>query len=176
MLAAMTEVDVANVQEGQEFLIIPDLVKMGALLSQQRKGVLRERQHLKQAYEGVLNHSKQILVNKGALKPEIKAMPPNDLSGINVDMATAQPPMNEPDRKEPALPVASNSIYQSQEMLKNLNLSDPLGLKSPSSSTSPRKKKITRQDFANSESGLKKGEVDENDPLSQLDPLWSMKK
>ena len=182
MLAAMSEVDVANVQDEQEFLIIPDLVKMGALLSQQRKGVLRERQHLKQAYEGVLDHSKQILINKGVMKPEIKAPPASttsDLSDIHVEVGGSLPPSEEIQEPQLTLDVkeaaASDSIFQSQDMLKNLNLSDPLGLKSPGSGTSPRKKKITKQDFANAESGLKT-DVDKDDPLSQLDPLWSMKK
>jgi hypothetical protein len=61
--------------------------------------------------------------------------------------------------------------------LSDLNLSDPLGLMT--SSDSPHKKRITKQDFLNaSNSSLSKignTSIDGNDPLSQLDPLWSMK-
>jgi hypothetical protein len=40
---------------------------------------------------------------------------------------------------------------------------------------SPRRKKITKQDFLNKHSGMLKPESDPADPLSQLDPLWSLK-
>ena len=43
----------SKISGGQDnFNIVPDLVKMAALMCQQRKGMLRERHHLKQAYEG----------------------------------------------------------------------------------------------------------------------------
>ena len=45
--------------------------KMAALMCEQRKGVLRERGHLKLTLEGVLYHAKHILVNKGVLKREL---------------------------------------------------------------------------------------------------------
>ena len=51
------------------FKIFPDLVKMAALMAQQRKGILRERHHFKNAYEGMIMHSRSILIKKGVLKP-----------------------------------------------------------------------------------------------------------
>ncbi len=46
-------------------------------------------------------------------------------------------------------------------------------------SRSPRRKKITKQDFLNADknknSGILKSENNPDDPLSQLDPLWSLK-
>ena len=75
--------------------------------------------------------------------------------------------------------AASN--FFSSELLTNtlsdLNLSDPLSL--TTSSNSPHRKRITKQDFLNASnssiSNLGKGASDDADPLSQLDPLWSMK-
>jgi len=52
---------------------------------------------------------------------------------------------------------------------------DPMG-KGTDGNHSPQKKKITKQDFLNKGStGLMKNEANADDPLSQLDPLWSLK-
>jgi len=170
MTAAMSEVDLP-VQDDES--LVPDLVKMGALMCRQRKGILRERMHLKQAYEGVLNHAKHVLTNKQVLTPDLSKTP----SGGQVDFSVA--PSVAGLEQQP--PLASNAMFQSSEMLASLNLSDPLGLNSPASNSrnSPNKKKITKQDFLNaadskSEDLQKKNEASD-DPLSQLDPLWSLK-
>merc|ERR1711997_179239 len=79
MVAAASEIDIAigaNKDEVNEqasssikdsFKIFPDLVKMAALMAQQRKGILRERHHFKNAYEGMIFHSRNILIRKGVL-------------------------------------------------------------------------------------------------------------
>ena len=67
MAAAMSEVDLANFNSsGQSAVgvdqtdgVMPDLVKMGALMCQQRKGILRDRMHLRQAYEGTTSVQKK---------------------------------------------------------------------------------------------------------------------
>jgi len=196
MTAAMSEVDLAN---GDQDALVPDLVKMGALICQQRKGVLRERVHLKQAFDGVLNHAKHILVAKEVLKPDHPPQqsdrqsctaPLDNLDNIQVNLSTAAAAAAAVPSQAAA--VASegqqlladvqktSSIFQSAEMLSNLNLSDPLGLNSGANlrNNSPSKKKITKQDFLNAASSVedlqKKNEASD-DPLSQLDPLWSLK-
>ena len=42
-------------------------------------------------------------------------------------------------------------------------------------SQTPNKKKISKQDFLNAKKGLNQDTTNPDDPLSQLDPLWSLK-
>ena len=246
MTAAMSEINVANeryVDEGNAvekgaagtspsdgFRIMPDIVKMAALLCQQRKGALRERHHFKQAYEGMLCHARNILVKKGVLKVpaiclkggrhyEKDESQKSPGGGLNVVEDTIGLPFvlqkrdvadditlgataitncdktdfkegslaEEGEHKSTSITIGSNSNFIPTELLTNkladLNLSaDPLGLASASkSSSSPHKRRITKQDFINtSNTSLSKigtcASVENiTDPLSQLDPLWSMK-
>ena len=62
----------------------------------------------------------------------------------------------------------SSGIFSPSEMSKFADLS-----LSPANSGST-KKKITKEDFTSKKEGLKH-ESNSNDPLSQLDPLWSLK-
>ena len=43
------------------------------------------------------------------------------------------------------------------------------------SSESPNKKKFSKEDFLNAKKGLQEDTANPDDPLSQLDPLWSLK-
>ena len=193
---------------------MPDLVKMAALMAQQRKGILRERHHFKHAYEGMLLHARSILVKKGILQATEtitcnkanKTHDYQDAIGSKLTDASASNDSNCPDsvdvvdnhKKEhqqkstdtqetgksselTARKTEAVSNFFSSELLTNtlsdLNLSDPLSL--TTSSNSPHRKRITKQDFLNASnssiSNLGKGASDDADPLSQLDPLWSMK-
>ena len=62
----------------------------------------------------------------------------------------------------------TSGIFSPSEMSKFADLS-----LSPANSGST-KKKITKEDFTSKKEGLKH-ESNSNDPLSQLDPLWSLK-
>ena len=128
-------------------------------MCQQRKGILRDKIYVKQAYEGTLDHIRHILTIKQVLKPKL----------------TDRPVETEVPAVDDELDAKSSSIFQSQEMLQHLNLSDPLGLNSPGSRSSPNKKKFTKQDFFNNTGDLQTKNEETDDPLSQLDPLWSMK-
>ena len=226
MVAAASEIDVAVGTNKEEvncltmsnntdnFNIFPDLVKMAALMAQQRKGVLRERHHFKNAYEGMIMHSKKILIKKGALKvseanDSDKSIRLQDLGTVetnkqnleNIISVVAEEvnkrqkygnPDNVPEetQKNDTQVVknhsetekkTSSSNFFSAELLSNnlsdLNLADPLGLSN--SRDSPQRKRITKQDFLNAStsslSKIGKDSADDNDPLSKLDPLWSMK-
>ena len=163
---------------------MPDLVKMAALMAQQRKGILRERHHFKHAYEGMLLHARSILVRKGIMQAT-ETIPCNksnkthdcqDTIGSKLTELGASTDSNCPDyvdvvdnhRKEQeqkstetqetgksselkAKKTEAVSNFFSAELLTNtlsdLNLSDPLSL--TSSSHSPHRKRITKQDFLN---------------------------
>ena len=228
MVAAISEIDVATgtntdydsekpISENllhEPFKIMPDLVKMAALMAQQRKGILRERHHFKHAYEGMLSHSRSILFKKGVLKAtdaniDNKALKPQNIITIhdeikpkntkgficgddqdpsNLQLLDASEnqesilgkPEEEITHKSTQKAVSPVNFFPAELLTNNLsdlNLSDPLGL--TTSSDSPHKKRITKQDFLNASnsslSKIGKTSTDDNDPLSQLDPLWSMK-
>ena len=77
-------------------------------------------------------------------------------------------------------PTSNKNFFSSEFLssnLSDLNLLDPLGLSNDRDS--PQRKRITKQDFLNAStsslSKIGKESADDKDPLSQLDPLWSMK-
>lgn len=55
------------------------------------------------------------------------------------------------------------------------SLLDPLNF-TLDAATPPSKRKITKDNFATSKGSLSTSSTDSADPLSQLDPLWSLKK
>lgn len=63
---------------GPEHLqIIPSLVQIAAQACRQRKGILREREHLRQCYQGLYLHCKEVLQMHGLLPPEKKISVPS---------------------------------------------------------------------------------------------------
>ena len=46
--------------------------QMASTLSQQRKGIMRDKDHLRQALLGVAKHSRDLLVKKGAIQPTVR--------------------------------------------------------------------------------------------------------
>ena len=46
--------------------------QMASTLSQQRKGILRDKDHFRQALLGVAKHSRDLLVKKGAIQPTVR--------------------------------------------------------------------------------------------------------
>merc|ERR550517_1399811 len=127
-------------------------------MCQQRKGVLRERMHLKLALEGVVDHARHILTNKGVLQPHIKDGPK-----VTEDLVITPSVQN---TQPPAPPTTGDAV---SDMLASLQLTDPMA---GFTQKSPSKKKITKADFANSTGDLtSKRNENSDDPLSQLDPL-----
>ena len=59
--SAMAEIDVGQVNPD----LIPDMIQMGAQICQQRKGILKEKEHFKQALLGTVRHARDILIKKG---------------------------------------------------------------------------------------------------------------
>ena len=56
--------------EGGAAAIVPDLVAVSALLCKQRKGVLRDKELLRQAHQGVVAFCREVLVRHGVIEPE----------------------------------------------------------------------------------------------------------
>ena len=55
---------------GEGAAIVPDLVSVSALLCKQRKGVLRDKELLRQAHQGVVAFCREVLVRHGVIEPE----------------------------------------------------------------------------------------------------------
>lgn len=71
--STMAEIDVGgggNVDMAGNSNLIPNMVQMAAQSCQQRKGILKEKEHFKQAVMGTVRHAKDILIKKGKIPPE----------------------------------------------------------------------------------------------------------
>ena len=98
-----------------------------------------------------------------------------DQARSNSALAQAGPDGIEPDH---SAPDCNNSSSQQQlhslEMNQLAQLGDLTQLNGLSLTDSPRRKKITREDFKSSTGNLETN-FDPADPLSQLNPLWNLK-
>ncbi len=179
--AAMAEMEIGHMPH-----LIPDMVTLGAQVCQQRKGILREKEHFKQALQGVILHARSLLMKKGKIPPqeiqkEVKSSSDiGDLSAISsqlgFEMKTTQQQILRPESQHGSLERKAvenrekSRVFSDPELTKLADLS----LGSNSQGPSPNKKKISKQDFLNSK-GMQQGANNPDDPLSQLDPLWSLK-
>ena len=183
--AAMAEMEIGQMPD-----LIPNMIDLGAQVCQQRKGILREKEHFKLIIQGVIKHARDLLIKKGKLSQQethvIETGTGNnseigDLSTISTqlgfeiqsnlvteeEIGGGPPKWEEPERK----PTPEKSgIFSMADLSKfsDFNLVGP-------SSESPNKKKFSKQDFLNAKKGLQQDTANPNDPLSQLDPLWSLK-
>ena len=178
VVAAMAEMKVGQ---------IPDIIEIAAHISQQRKGILREKEHFKQAMQGVVKHAKDLLIKKGKILPEppskkvtedggIASQDLGDLSQLSSQLGLVMRPSPVGDHipsdidatKQPHPELEQGAAAAKKASIFSSDLSKLADL-----SVSPQRKKVTKQDFTNSK-GLKL-ESNPDDPLSQLDPLWSLK-
>ncbi|CAL1279997.1 unnamed protein product [Larinioides sclopetarius] len=93
-----------------------------------------------------------------------------------IDDLTSSEPVERKD--EPAStpdPLKDNKISTEKPLPSITSLLDPSNFTLDSAS-SPAKRKITKENFAASRGSLSTSSSDNADPLSQLDPLWSLKK
>lgn len=70
---------------------------------------------------------------------------------------------------------SSNRKEEDKPLLSITSLLDPSNFTLDPAS-SPGKRKITKENFTTSKGSLSTSSSDSADPLSQLDPLWSLKK
>ena len=66
--AAIAEISMGGADA--DSAIVPDLVSVCALLCKQRKGVLKDKEFLRQAHQGVVAFCKEVLVRHGVIEPE----------------------------------------------------------------------------------------------------------
>ena len=178
--AAMAEMEVGHMPD-----LIPDMVNLTGQICQQRKGILREKEHLKQAVQGVIKHAKSILIKGGKLPPETPEIPPSqaskssheigDLSTLSTQLGfKVKNPIEIREENKVEQIMESNETKREKSGIFSSDLSKLADLNISNTSTPSPKKKVTKQDFMNASKGLK-NEADAADPLSQLDPLWSLK-
>lgn len=143
--------------------LIPDLTFIAAQVSKQRKGVLKDKEHLRQAYMGVALYCRDLLIKHGLLPPE----PKKEEKRVSSPLAPIKP-SEELERSMSNLDMStppSSGIFTPE--LRNLaDVTD--------SGSTPTKKKMSKQDFLNPSKIVK--EADPSDPLSQIDAFWTMKK
>ena len=91
----------------------------------------------------------------------------NDLVTVTDEENGSQKIGQSEDKKES---MEKSGIFSTADLTKfaDLNLSGTV-------SQTPNKKKISKQDFINAKKGLNQDATNPDDPLSQLDPLWSLK-
>lgn len=169
----MAEMEIGHLPD-----LIPDVINLGAQIAQQRKGILREKEHFKHAIQGVIRHAKDILIKKGKMAAEMPKEVPKmplktefvgDLSSISsqlgFEMSKSESPKLPPVMTQEMKKAEKSGVFSPDlSKLADLNIS--------AHSTSP-KKKITKADFTKAK-GIKQ-DTNPDDPLSQLDPLWSLK-
>jgi len=178
----------------------PDICsKMGHLMLQ-RKGVVRDKQYLKLVYECLLYYMQDILMKQGILNTGSTSVlggrkthsrhPSQDFVGLSVATLKdelikvekeeiVQPKLEEPatqpvESKEDSPSSSTLTLEQSNTSGVMTNFPDDLSkLADITESEQKKNKKISKEDFLNPSRQV--GKVDESDPLSQLDPLWSLK-
>ena len=164
---------------GQMPELIPDLVNLTAQVCQQRKGILREKEHFKQSIQGVIKHAKNILIKYGKLPPETQVSIPvqakisseiGDLNTISTQLGFEIPT----EVKNANTEIETIEKQREKSGIFSSDLSKLADLSISNTSTPSPKKKVTKQDFLNASKGLKT-DSDTSDPLSQLDAMWSLK-
>ena len=66
----LVAVAMAEMEIGQMPNLIPDMIDLGAQVCQQRKGILREKEHFRLTIQGVIKHARDLLIKKGKLPQE----------------------------------------------------------------------------------------------------------
>nr|CAD7405110.1 unnamed protein product [Timema poppensis] len=212
---------VCEVQAGQGLL---DLVPTASTMSASRKNSLRDREHLKFAYQAVLYYAQDLLMKRGILtsrstfedkrsragkshtrhpSEDFLLGPPTDLSQLqsgvekmglaatnNSDSLTTLPGYrcdSGADSHPAGQLVGSNSgsVSNSRSSTPPFgylpSLADPskFSLKTEAAQDKSRKR-FTRESFESkrreSTTSLESSQIDTDDPLSLIDPLWPLKR
>ena len=81
LAAAFAEVEIGSgSSDDANCDIVPDLVSLAGVMCKQRKGVLKEKEYLRQAYQGVATYCKEVLIKHGVVQPD--SVPQNERLGI----------------------------------------------------------------------------------------------
>ena len=173
---------------------IPDIKTKIQNLLTQRKGIIRDKMVLKDIYQIILFSMKRIVSKEGSAVPMAEQVTPRkssepDFVGLTVASLKVElqkdrsvSPEVVQEKKEavgssvPAEESSKASPLTQMDLTQSLNSNIPTDLTQLAdlSLTESKTKKITKEDFFSP--AKKVGPTNnESDPLSQLDPLWSMK-
>ncbi|KDR21340.1 Tyrosine-protein phosphatase non-receptor type 23 [Zootermopsis nevadensis] len=215
---------VCDIQAGRGLL---DLVMTTACMSTHRKGSLRDREHLKFAYQAVLYYAQDLLMKRGILtsrstfddkrsrggkshtrhpSEDFLLGPPTDLSHLQsgiekMGLVAANSNSNSSDLKHGGAvqyEATGNRQSSSSSSSGRSTSSSIVGSRSSSPSSCPSglmvdptqfslstevmtfrpSKRFTKESFTSKTKGtsLKLTRENPDDPLSQLDPLWPLKR
>ncbi|XP_059485040.1 tyrosine-protein phosphatase non-receptor type 23 isoform X2 [Neocloeon triangulifer] len=186
---------------------LPDLLTVAAIMSHQRRGTLRDRQHLLFAYQAVLYHCQDLLMKRGILTtrssfdaplaPKTHVRHPSEdfllgpgslsqlqsgiekmgLGAANIEWNVPQPEtsatpisVEEPPKLEHTAAPPVSSLSELTSLVPDLSNLTP-------NKSGTKKGRISKEDFEKKPGSLA-GSIspqEEADPLSKLDPLWSLK-
>ncbi|CAB3366076.1 Hypothetical predicted protein [Cloeon dipterum] len=187
---------------------LPELLTVAANMSHQRRGPLRDRQHLLFAYQAVLYHCQDLLMKRGILTsrstfdaplaPKTHVRHPSEdfllgagslsqlqsgiekmgLGAANIEWnvtqpeksATPPPPAEESKSAEPPAAQPVSSLSELTSLVPDLSTLTP-------NKSNTKKGRICKEDFEKKRGSLT-GSISpqgNDDPLSKLDPLWSLK-
>ena len=107
----------------------------------------------------------------GCIPPPQQVIPPAPFNPLPPAPTPASFPVNVPANGSPQHMSAPQPPQQPATSLNLQQLQDPSTFQLD---PNPKSKKITKSAFESNQSGLS-ANVDTNDPLSQLDPLWTQK-
>ncbi|XP_057379338.1 tyrosine-protein phosphatase non-receptor type 23-like [Daphnia carinata] len=178
-----------------------DVVRVAASLCQHRRNMFRDREHLLFAYQALLYHAQDLLMKRGILSgttslqgsPIKKLHPSQDFIHSPTSTSATNP--------TPVLEAAAEMLKQeNKEEVSSQVIQEPTASSSPPPVTDPptpkknplgalaildpanftldggqtNRHRVTKESFKNaSQLGSM---ADPSDPLSQLDPLWSLAK
>ncbi|KAK4036584.1 hypothetical protein OUZ56_028630 [Daphnia magna] len=179
-----------------------DVVRVAASLCQHRRNMFRDREHLLFAYQALLYHAQDLLMKRGILSgttslqgsPIKKHHPSQDFIHSPTPTSTTNP--------TPVLEAAAEALKNENkgEEVSSQVIQEPTASSLPTAATDPptpkknplgalaildpanftldggqtNRHRVTKESFKNaSQLGSM---ADPSDPLSQLDPLWSLAK
>ncbi|CAH0393687.1 unnamed protein product [Bemisia tabaci] len=163
---------IAEINSGQG---IPDLINLAGKMSLSRKNCLRDREHLKFAYQTILYYAQDLLMKRGILTTKSSfeekrkshtRHPSEDFlmnlpKGVKETEPAALTSSSDSSNQTVATPSSSTSnVAKEQESIRAVS--------------SEENRRRNEEVFKNT--GLITSSGQESDPLSQIDPLWSLKK
>uniref|UniRef100_A0A3P9Q668 Tyrosine-protein phosphatase non-receptor type 23 n=1 Tax=Poecilia reticulata TaxID=8081 RepID=A0A3P9Q668_POERE len=155
---------------------IPDLPLLVKKMRQQRKNMLQEKLHLKFCYEAVLKHAEQVLqrhgINTATYSKNTNSQ--DIVLGGDMPISSIQATIAKLSIRPPPPPASSAPAPSSLELLASLT-PEAFSLEGGGRG----KQRVTKQNFLQPAEGQgihgTRGD-DSSDPLSSLDPLWSLNK
>lgn len=158
-----------------EGAVIPDLVGVAARVSAQRKGALADRDCLKQAFQGVALYCRRLLASRGALRHERRVS-----VDAGVGAGTPAPaPAPAQTQADPLMGLADLALGGDGKAHSRQRTTKQAGINFYFTDLCWGNQECSMyhfQEFGDPRAGIMHSrEAHPDDPLSQLDPMWSLK-